>query len=186
MLYKESFTKTKNRARRCLLAPIPAGRFQIQKGESMKITHLKRREVQAPLVSSLISAFADEIGYDRAIEVTKEVIREKAALSGKTLAQEYGGNSMAELSKIAKEVWAKDDALEVKMIKETDKELFFDVSYCGYVEIYEKLGVKKLGCILSCIRDFYFLEGFNPRITLRRTKTIMEGGDYCNFRYVAE
>jgi len=152
----------------------------------MKITHLKRREVQAPIVSSLISAFANKIGYDKAIDIAKEVVREDAILSGKTLAEEYSGNSMAELSKIAKEVWAKDNALEIKMIKETEKELFFDVSNCGYVGIYEKLGVQKLGCTLSCMRDYYFLEGFNPRITLRRTKTIMEGADCCNFRYVEE
>ena len=152
----------------------------------MKITHLKRREVQAPIVSALIGAFANEIGYDKAVDIAKEVIREKAISSGKALAEEYSGNSIAELSKIAKEVWAKDDGLEIKMIKETEKKLFFDVSYCGYAQIYEKLGVKKLGCTLSCIRDFYFLEGFNPRITLTRTKTIMEGDDYCNFRYVAE
>ena len=152
----------------------------------MKITHLKRREVQAPIVSSLINAFADKIGYNGAIEITKEVVREDAILSGKTLAEEYSGNSIAELSKIVKEVWAEDDAFEIKIIKETDKELFFDISYCGYAQIYEKLGVKKLGCILSCIRDFYFLEGFNPKITLKRTKTIMEGADCCNFRYVEE
>ena len=152
----------------------------------MKITHLKRREVQAPIVASLINAFANEIGYDKAVRIAEEVIREDAILSGKTLAEEYAGNSMAELSKIVKEVWAQDDGLEIKMIKQTEKELFFDVSYCGYAEIYEKLGVKKLGCILSCIRDFYFLEGFNPRITLKRTKTIMEGGDCCDFRYVEE
>ena len=152
----------------------------------MKITHLKRREVQAPIVSSLINAFADKIGYNGAIEITKEVVREDAILSGKTLAEEYSGNSIAELSKIVKEVWAEDDAFEIKIIKETDKELFFDISYCGYAQIYEKLGVKSLGCTLSCIRDFYFLEGFNPKITLKRTKTIMEGADCCDFRYVEE
>jgi predicted hydrocarbon binding protein len=157
-----------------------------EKKHNMTITHLKRREVQAPIVSSLIKAFAEKIGYDKAVDIAKEVIRENAILSGKTLAEEYSGNSMAELSKIAKEVWAKDDALEIKMVKETEKELFFDVSYCGYAEVYEKLGVKKLGCILSCVRDYYFLEGFNPKITLKRTKTIMEGDDYCNFRYVEE
>jgi hypothetical protein len=150
-----------------------------RKMTKMKISHLKRREVQAPIVSSLIKAFADKIGYDKAVDIAKEVIREDAILSGKTLAEEYSGNSIAELSKIVKEVWAKDDGLEIKMIKETEKELFFDVSYCGYAEIYEKLGVK-------CIRDFYFLEGFNPRITLKRSKTIMEGGDCCDFRYVEE
>jgi hypothetical protein len=152
----------------------------------MKITHLQRREAQAPIVSSLISAFADKIGYDEAVDIAKEVIREDAILSGKTLAEEYSGNTIVELSKIVKEVWAKDDALEIKIIKETDKELFFDITSCGYVGIYEKLGVRKLGCILSCIRDFYFLEGFNPRITLKRTKTLMEGDDCCNFRYTRE
>jgi hypothetical protein len=154
--------------------------------EKMKITHFQRREAQAPIVSSLISAFADKIGYDKAIEIAKEVIREDAILSGKTLAEEYSGNSIAELSKIVKEEWANDDALEAKIIKETETELFFDITYCGYVGIYEKLGVRKLGCILSCIRDFYFLEGFNPKIKLARTKTLMEGGDCCNFRYTIE
>ena len=102
----------------------------INKNEGkMKITHLKRREVQAPIVSSLINAFADKIGYNEAIEITKEVVREDAILSGKTLAEEYSGNSIAELSKIVKEVWAEDDAFEIKIIKETDKELFFDISY---------------------------------------------------------
>lgn len=157
-----------------------------EKKHSMKITHLKRREVQAPIVSSLIRGFANEIGYENTIGIAKEVIREDAVLSGKTLAEEYSGNSISELSKIAKEVWAKDDALEIKMVKETEKELFFDVTHCRYAEIYEKLGVKNLGCILSCIRDFYFLEGFNPKITLKRTTTIMEGGDCCDFRYTEE
>jgi hypothetical protein len=152
----------------------------------MKITHLKCREVQAPIVSSLISAFSDKIGEDKAVAIAKEVIREDAILSGKTLAEKYSGNTIVELSKIVKEVWANDDALKIKMIKETEKELFFDISYCAYVEIYEKLGVKKLGCILSCIRDFYFLEGFNPKITLKRTQTLMEGGDCCDFRYTEE
>ena len=153
------------------------------KNHSSKITHLVRREVQAPIVSSLIEGFANEIGYEKATGIAKKVVREDAVLSGKTLAEEYSGNSISELSKIAKEVWAKDDALEIKMVKETEKELFFDVTHCGYAEMYDKLGVKNLGCILSCIRDFYFLDGFNPKITLKRTKTIMEGGDCCDFRY---
>jgi hypothetical protein len=72
------------------------------------------------------------------------------------------------------------------MIKENQNELAFDVPFCGYAAMYEKMGIKELGCVLSCIRDFYFLEGFNPEIKLKRTKTIMEGADYCDFRYVKE
>ena len=154
-----------------------------KKESEMKITHLKSREMQVPIVSSLVQGFAQEIGYEKAIEITKKVISEDAIQSGKKLAQEFSGNTIAELSKIVKEVWAKDDAMKIEIIRENDNELFFDVTYCGYAEMYEKMGIKELGFILSCSRDFPFVVGFNPEIELRRTRTIMEGAKCCDFRY---
>ena len=150
----------------------------------IKITHLMRREIQAPIVSSLIKAFANKIGYDNTIEIVKQVVREDAILSGRTLADKYGGNTLIELSKIVNEVWANDDAMKIKIIKESKDELCFNVISCKYTDIYEKLGIRELGSILSCSRDFSFMEGFNPEIELIRTKTIMEGSECCDFRYV--
>ena len=147
------------------------------------ITHLKCREIQAPMVASIIKGFAGELGYAKAVEIAQKVISEDAVLSGKTMAKKYSGNSVAELSRIVKEVWGQDGAIKIEKIKETANELFFDVIHCRYVEIYEKLGIKDLGFTLSCSRDFPFMEGFNPAIKLKRTKTIMEGADYCDFRY---
>ena len=149
----------------------------------MKITHQKLREIQAPIVSSLIDGYAGEIGYEKAMEVAGKVISEDAIASGKKMARQYEGNTMTELSKIVKEVWANDGAIEIKMIQETDIELFFDVTYCGYAQMFEKMGIKDMGYTLSCIRDFSFLKGFNPQIELRRTQTIMEGAKYCDFRF---
>ena len=149
----------------------------------MRITHLKCREIQAPIVSSLIQGFAEEIGSDKTIEVAKKVINKDAIKSGKKLAQEYSGNSVRELTKIVKEVWAKDDAMKIQIIRENNNELFFDVTYCGYAEMYEDMGIKELGFIFSCSRDFPFMEGFNSEIELTRTKTIMEGAECCDFRY---
>jgi hypothetical protein len=139
--------------------------------------------VQAPIVSALIREFAKDIGYEKAIEIAKTAIKKDAIMSGKMLAEKFSGNSLSELSTIAKEVWAKDDAMNIRIVKQTEAELFFDVTECGYAEMYEKLGLRDLGCILSCGRDFSFLEGFNPSIELTRTKTIMEGKEICDFRY---
>ena len=152
------------------------------KDYDIKIPHLKRREIQAPLVSLLIKEFAGEIGYDRTMKIAQQVINEDAILSGERLAEQFAGNSMAELSKIVKQVWAEDDVMQIEIIRENDSELFFDVTYCGYVEMYKNLGIRELGFILSCSRDFPFIEGFNPDIELRRTRTIMEGAEYCDFR----
>ncbi len=62
--------------------------------------------------------------------------------------------------------------------------LKFDVTRCKYAEMYERLGMKELGNLLSCYRDFAFLDGFDPDIELKRTKTLMEGDDLCDFCYM--
>lgn len=54
---------------------------------------------------------------------------------------------------------------------------------CGYAKMYERLGIQDLGYLLSCSRDASFMDGFNPEIELIRTQTIMEGAEYCDFRY---
>jgi hypothetical protein len=62
--------------------------------------------------------------------------------------------------------------------------LKFDVMRCKYAEMYERLGIKKLGSLLSCCRDYAFMEGFNPDLKLVRSRTIMDGDDVCDFCYI--
>ena len=52
---------------------------------------------------------------------------------------------------------------------------------CRYAELYQRLGMHDLGYCLSCSRDPAFARGFNPRLTLTRTRTIMEGAYSCDF-----
>ena len=79
--------------------------------------------------------------------------------------------------------WTKDEALQIEVIEESAKTLSFNVTRCRYAELYESLGIRNIGTILSCTRDFALIEGFNPNISLNRTQTIMEGADFCDFRY---
>jgi len=156
----------------------------MEKKESIdEISHILCREIQAPLVSALIKRFAKEIGDNKAFAIAKEVICEDAVLSGKSLAEKFSGNSLEDLLKIVKEIWAKDGTMEIKNIRLNENTLFFDVTYCGYAKMYERLGIKEQGFLLSCCRDFALMDGFNPEIELIRTKTIMEGADMCDFRY---
>lgn len=147
-----------------------------------KISHLEKREIQAPLVAALLRGFAREYG-EEALESAEKTIQKDAAQAGKDLADEYGGNSFEKLLEIAKEVWAADGTMELKNIQLEKDTLSFEVTRCGYADLYAELGIKDLGTLLSCCRDYAFLDGFNPDIELVRTKTIMEGDDACNFCY---
>lgn len=156
----------------------------IQTGQgSPTLTHLERRAIQAPLVVKLISRFSAEFGKDRAMELASEVIEADAAGSGKILAETFGGNDMKVLKRILQEVWAQDNALEYQILEESEHRLSFTVNRCLYMEMYDRLGCREFGYCLSCSRDAAFLKGFNPQITLTRTRTIMEGAEVCDFRF---
>jgi hypothetical protein len=153
---------------------------------SSEISHLKRREIQAPIAACLIRGFTSEMGFDRAIDVATAAVQADAAEAGRAMVERFGGNSMAELGRIVKEVWAEDDGLTIADLEETAHSLSFDVTRCGYAELYEKLDMKELGFCLSCSRDEPFTRGFNPRMRLIRTQTLMEGAPLCDFRFVLE
>lgn len=148
-----------------------------------EVTHLEVREIQAPLVSALLKGFIEEIGQDKTFEIASKVIREDAIHSGKTLAEAFSSNSLEVMLRIVQEVWAKDETMKIENVSIDEYSLSFDVTRCRYAELYQKLGIQNLGHLMSCSRDFPFMDGFNPKIKLKRTKTIMEGHAICDFRY---
>jgi hypothetical protein len=150
------------------------------------VDHLTCRELQAPLAEALLRAFAVELGPERALAVATRAIEEDAVASGKRLALQMGGNSLREMARVVREVWAEGGALEIEFHEESDTELRFKVTRCRYVDLYDRLGMREFGYCLSCSRDFAFARGFNPRMSLERTTTIMEGAESCDFRVVVE
>ncbi len=152
---------------------------------------LERRRIEAEFVKGLFDALAEDVGRARAVEIlTRAVIRlaETAGESFAAHADQDAGPSGRNLLAYAEilPIWRQDDALAIDLkVSEADR-LEFDVTRCRYAEMYRALGVAELGAVLSCNRDKAFCAGFNPAIRLTRTKTIMEGADRCDFRYVVE
>ena len=54
---------------------------------------------------------------------------------------------------------------------------------CRYAEMYREMGLGHIGHLLSCNRDGVFCTGYDPRIKLERTQTLMQGATHCDFRY---
>ena len=143
---------------------------------------LTRREVEARILAPVVDALGNEFGREKVIAILRETIVHIAEEQGALLNQLMGGDSLEHFYK-SLEFWTKDGALEVETIEQTDEVFSFNVTRCRYAELYEKLGITELGTSLSCARDFALIKGFNPNITLERTRTLMEGADFCDFRY---
>jgi hypothetical protein len=143
---------------------------------------LTRREVEARILAPLVDALGNEFGRQKVIGILRETIVRIAEEQGALLSQLMGGDSLEHFYK-SLEFWTKDGAIEVETIEQTDEVFSFNVKRCRYAELYEKLGIAELGTSLSCARDFALIKGFNPNINLKRTQTLMEGADFCDFRY---
>jgi hypothetical protein len=147
-----------------------------------KIGVLTRREVEARILIPVINALGNSFGRDEVLAIVRDTIVNIAREQGAALSQQMGGDSLKNfVDSLA--YWTQDQALEIDVIEESDDLLSFNVTRCRYAELYESLGIREIGTSFSCTRDFALIEGFNPDISLERTQTIMEGAEYCDFRY---
>jgi len=146
-----------------------------------QIDILTRREIEALITGPLIRAFVEELGREKALATVRTVIESLAFESGVQLARQMGGDSIACFAKGFR-AWGVGGTLEMERLELSETRYEVNIKRCKYAEMYKELGMADLGVILSCSRDFALVAGFNPRMTLRRAKTIMEGYDHCDFR----
>ena len=143
---------------------------------------LDRRRIEARVLGPMIRAFQGAFGEAKTNEIVLKVIVTIARDQGRRLAQNLGQDDLTSFSR-AKEPWTRNGALETEMLEESPTKYSFNVTRCRYAEMYRELGISDLGFLLSCNRDFSLSEGFNPKLKLTRTQTIMQGAAFCDFRY---
>lgn len=149
-----------------------------------RLSLLQRREIEARIVGPLLRAFAAEVGEEKTLEVTRNVIGALAREGGADLARSLGAATLDAFAQCL-DRWREGGALEIEVLEQSPERLSFNVTRCRYAEMYRALGLAELGSSLSCMRDFALVEGFNPAIRLCRTQTIMEGASHCDFRFSA-
>jgi predicted hydrocarbon binding protein len=147
-----------------------------------KIGVLIRREVEVRILSPVIEALGQSFGRDQVLSVVQSTIIKIAREQGADLSKLMENNTLKDFCETL-QFWTRDNALEIEVIEESEEVLSFNVTRCRYAELYDSLGLREIGTIFSCARDFALIEGFNPDVSLTRTQTIMEGAPFCDFRY---
>ena len=84
------------------------------------------------------------------------------------------------------ELWTRGGALEREVMEQSETRYRFNVTRCKYAEMYRDMGLGEIGHLLSCQRDGTFCEGYDKRLKLKRTQTIMQGASHCDFDYSYE
>ncbi len=76
--------------------------------------------------------------------------------------------------------------LVYEVIKEQPAELEIRVSRCLWAKTFRGAGAADIGYASMCYPDFAGAAAWNPKLKMIRSKTLMQGDEYCNHRYVME
>jgi len=149
-----------------------------------EIPTLTKRKLQAEVLGPLHAEMVLELGKEKADQILDRAVRKAAIAEGKAFAAKAPGGvtSMADFIKLF-DLWTADDALQIDVLEANDQRFDFNVTRCRYAETYKEMGLGAIGPLLSCNRDGTFCQGYDPRISLERKQTIMEGASCCTFRY---
>jgi hypothetical protein len=117
----------------------------------------------------------------------KRVIDQYGKQEGAGFAKEAGKNDLATYTQDLRKpnrFW--QNVLTFQIIEDTPSAFETKVTECLWAKTYREANAGDLGYILSCYGDYASAEGFNPKMRMIRTKTLMQGNDCCNQRYVIE
>ncbi|RVM35706.1 L-2-amino-thiazoline-4-carboxylic acid hydrolase [Sinorhizobium meliloti] len=144
---------------------------------------LARRRIEAGIIAPIYEEMRRQIGEEKARSILDTAIRQAAIKAGKDFAAKTPGGTTLRTFQELQDLWTQDDALVIEVTKATDEEFHYNVKRCRYAETYREMGLGHIGHLLSCNRDGVFCVGYDPRITLERTQTVMEGASHCDFKH---
>jgi hypothetical protein len=145
---------------------------------------LTQRRIEAAVAKGIYEEMKTELGEDAA----KRILTAAVVKLAKSTAAEIAKTTQPGLDGFRAILprWTAEDALRIDVLKSTPDEFHFNVTRCRYAEMYRDMGIADLGAVLSCNRDGAFCEGFDPKLKMDRTQTLMGGASHCDFRYRQE
>ena len=148
---------------------------------------LEQRRIEAAFARGIYDEMKAELGEARAKAILTNAVVKLAKFTAAEMAKEGPGGAPSLDHFIALQpLWTKGDALKIETLRQDATHYDFNVVRCRYAEMYREMGIAELGAVLSCNRDGAFCEGYDPKLKLERTQTIMGGATHCDFRYRME
>jgi hypothetical protein len=149
----------------------------------VSIPVIQQAKIQAQVLVPLVKALQAELGEARANALVRSALGDIYRRFGEEFWRTKKEPNLGKTVASAFATYARDDALDYKVIEQSQDAFAFDVTGCRYAEFYQELGEPELGFLLVCSADFSVAEGFGSDVKLTRTQTIMQGAGHCDFRY---
>jgi L-2-amino-thiazoline-4-carboxylic acid hydrolase len=143
----------------------------------------ERRRIEAAMLKHVYDTLKASHGVEIARRTIADAVRASSVEQAAEFAAQVGGKTSMQTFIDRQALWKAGDALVTEVKEQTATSYVFNVTRCRYAEMYREMGLGEIGHLLSCQRDATFCEGYDKRLKLTRTQTIMQGASHCDFNY---
>jgi hypothetical protein len=133
----------------------------------------------------LMKAIGERIGNEKLLGMLKEATSEMAT-KGMQRNRIPNRNLATWVAGLKSPPPHMQHALVFEIVEDSPKAFEFRISQCLWAKAFREEQAADLGYAAICYPDYAVATGFNPKLKLIRTKTLMQGHDCCNHRYVME
>lgn len=159
---------------------------QVESSLERNIPMLDQARIQVKAVVPLIKEAEKAFGSERVIKVVQAAVRSFGKSVGSTIATQGQGTSVEKMATAFPVFTDQGETCAYNVLRRTPERYDVNVTRCQYAELFKSIGEVRLGSQLFCNADFAMADGIGGDIGLKRTKTIMKGDDYCDFRYFSK
>jgi hypothetical protein len=135
----------------------------------------------------LLMALANKAGKEEFLATLEAVSMEMARQDGANNAGKVAKNDMATFQADMVDpnsFWR--HALTYDIVENTEHAFEVKVTECLWAQAYRACGAPEIGYAMWCHSDFGRCQGFNPKMRMERTKTLMQGDNCCNHRWILD
>ena len=130
---------------------------------------------------------AAELDREDFIELLQKVSSDTAAAFIRKQAESIPGNDLGAWPPPLREpnrFW--QHVLTYDVMEDSETAFEIKVTVCLWGKTFREADAADIGYATICHPDFAMCQAFNPRIRMIRSKTLMQGDDYCNHLWVWE
>jgi len=149
----------------------------------LKMTYRRMASMRTESFISFARFLQEEIGEERVIELIKKQTEQRLKQQAEKDLKRLGKSDFKSYISIFRDPRMLA-SLNMEIIEDTDTVFEIRVTDCLAAEAFLPHKAGDIGYAAVCWGDYNWASDFNPKIKLIRDKTLMQGHDCCNHKYI--
>ncbi len=164
--------------------PVAQDQHKFDVPSDISMSSRQRIQMMYRVISPVVQALRNEFGDPETIRLLNITSEDIGRQVGARQAQNSPDTSFQTFVQVFRPPNF-EDSLTHDVVEDTEKVFGLEVRECISAEVLRSMGLDgEIGHAIVCNMDYYWPPAFNPAFKMERTKTLMQGHDICNHRYI--